>query len=49
MSYIEIGEYSFIEGYFTDVYVWNGTLKDDQILKYSLGNVSALLFALLYN
>ena len=45
MSYIEIGEYSFIEGYFTDVYVWNGTLKDDQILKYSLGNVSALLLA----
>ena len=43
MSYIKIGEYSFIEGYFTDVHIWNASLTDDQILKYSLGNVSALL------
>lgn len=43
MSFIEIGNNPNFDGYLTDIYVWNKQLTDDEVLHYSLRNLSSML------
>ena len=43
MSYVEIGQHGSIEGYFTDIFIWNVALTENEILKYLFQNLSTSL------